>query len=565
MMPGNKMTSLTDEPATVPETSTDYRKIARDALFNTLPWLVAAVAFITLNHAADTQTLVTELSQGNQESTSAAQWLWLIPPAACAAGLFTAYFRTWRTRLLAAVGISLILLCLAMLGPVALLPALLIPPALMVADFLAAGKSFQQIRPVFFYGTLLSFILAYAAYKRQEMLFLMVNQPTDPDFSGYLQYAKESTGYATMFREPLFIWILQLAGFLGGEINPVMQRLTSVAMGIGAVASIFYLCLRHLNIIVAVIASALYAGQEYLVYTATRGLREDSIVLTTILFIAISWHHLRGTVTWRSLTVWGLFGAICSLLRISSLTFAIAIIILVGIFRFFRDIKPWRARARWALPVALTVGLMAPYLVHCYQQYGDPFFIVKYHVRFYANQEFGGKHPDFPTREEIAKDSYAGAPMSGGDYIFGYHKMPEIIQRSWRGFEKTFFMENLNVAFNVSNQSTGKNLLSILNIIGVILLLFPRRIFLLVCMFLFHAPLFFLASFPYFDPRLMIVAMVSIYISVGSAVGLSAFYAYNFLRAESAHRPTYGKSRKSEETRQKNAPKRGVKTAKAKR
>lgn len=526
------------EPGIAAETPTVHFK---RTFFRALPWLVTAISFITLNHAADTQTIVTRLAAGDPDATSTAQWLYLVPPAACVAGLFTAYFTSMRNRLLAATGALIIPPLLAVLSLAALLPLLLVPPGLMVADFLAVDKSFQSIRKTFFHGTLLTVLLAYAAYTRQELLYQVINSPTDPDFAGYLQYAQESTGYATMFREPFFIWILQIAGFLGGEITPIMQRLTSVAMGIGAVASIFYLCLRHLNIIVAVIAAGLYAGQEYLVYTATRGLREDSIVLTTILFIAISWHHLRGAVTWRSLTLWGLMGAACSLLRISSFSFVIAVILGTGLYRFIRDIKPWPLRARWALPIVLTAGFMAPYLIHVQQQYGDPFFVVKFHVRFYANQEFGGKHPDFPTREEIAKDSYAGAPMSGSEYVFGYHDMPEIIKRTWRGFEKTFFMENLNVAFNVSNESGAKNLLSILNIIGIILLLFPRHLYLVLCMFLFHGPLLFLASFPYFDPRLMIVAMVFIFIAVGSAFGLTASYVYQFLRADITDTRTYGK------------------------
>lgn len=542
------MTSRSDtEPQSHTDTTTPTGAPAarlKLAFFRALPWLVACISFIALNHAADTQTLVTRLAAGDPDATSTAQWLYLLPPTACAAGLFTAYFTSIRNRLLAATGALIVPLLLAALSPAALLPLLLVAPALMVADFIAAGKSLQNIRQSFFHGTLLTFLLAYAAYTRQELLYQVINNPTDPDFAGYLQYAQESTGYATMFREPFFIWILQVVGFLGGEITPIMQRLTSVAMGVGAVASIFYLCLRHLNVIVAVIAAGLYAGQEYLVYTATRGLREDSIVLTTILFIAISWHHLRGPVTWRSLTLWGLMGAACSLLRISSFSFVIAVVFGTAFYRFIRDIKPWPLRARWALPIVLTAGLMAPYLVHVQQQYGDPFFVVKFHVRFYANQEFGGKHPDFPTREEIAKDSYAGAPMSGSEYVFGYHDMPEIIQRTWRGFEKTFFMENLNVAFNVSNESGAKNLLSILNIIGVILLLFPRHLYLVLCMFLFHGPLLFLASFPYFDPRLMIVAMVFIFIAVGSAFGLTASYAWRFLRADNGETRTYGNTSK---------------------
>ncbi len=494
-----------------------------------LPWLAFVAAFVFVNHAADTQTLATAAAAGGPAATDAAQSLWLIPLAACVAGLLTAIVPGLRSRLIAAVAAVLSISLLALPGPQFLLPLVLVPVAIIGAHAFFSLKNSLPWRSGAFAASLLTLIIAYAAHGRQEVFFRMVNMTPDPDFGSYLTYAGTTTGWATLFREPFYIWVLQVADKLGGDLNPVMVRLTSVATGLAAVAAIFQLCRKHLNLTVAVIAATLYAGQKYMVYTSARGLREDTIVCTAMLFISVGWSHLRGPATWKSLSLWGLIGAACSLLRISSFSFALVTIAATGLYRFIRDIKPWRQRALWLIPILIPIALMIPYFMHLNRTYNDPYFVLNYAARYYANEEFGGIRPDFPTRAELAVDAYTGPKITPSEYIFNYHSTGEIVERTWDGFVKTFFGSIFKIAFSSEWTMKMLGLIYVLHFAGICLLLFPNRIYLILTMLLFHGPTFFLASAASFDPRLLILGMVFGYITVASAIGLGIGYGWRYL------------------------------------
>jgi hypothetical protein len=179
----------------------------------------------------------------------------------------------------------------------------------------------------------------------------------------------------------------------------------------------------------------------------------------------------------------------------------------------------------------MTAALIAPWLVHNKQKYGDPLFEINRAARFFANEEFGGT-PGFPTKAELAVDAYAGPRITPREYIFNYHSTDEVIRRTWDGFTKTFFGHNFKVGYNLIKDPDLTGLLYVLHFAGLALLLFPRRIYLVIAVLLFHSSTYFLASIPTFDPRLLIVAMVFSYITVASAIGLSLGYAYRYMRSD---------------------------------
>src|SRR5690606_32487860 len=113
-----------------------------------------------------------------------------------------------------------------------------------------------------------------------------------------------------------------------------------------------------------------------------------------LVFIHLAWNHWTHRATWKSLTLLGLAGAACALLRVSSLSLAILLIIVVAIYRFWQGSRGWKPALQWLYPIGLILLLTTPYLLHCKQQYGQPFFIANNGARYYANQEFAGKHPD---------------------------------------------------------------------------------------------------------------------------------------------------------------------------
>jgi hypothetical protein len=227
-----------------------------------------------MNHAADTQTLVTAVAKRLPDALTNAERLWLIPPAACAAGLATAVTKTLPMRLVTAIAATVVVSVLAGIYPALLYATLALPLACMGAHGWLTLKSSSPWRPGIFAASILTYILAYAALTRQDMLFKFINTKPDPDLDTYLDLAQKASGWATAFREPLYVWLLQFIDRVGGDLNPIMLRLTGVAGGLAAVAAIFQMCRQHLNLVVAVIAALLYAGQEYILYTSVRGLRE---------------------------------------------------------------------------------------------------------------------------------------------------------------------------------------------------------------------------------------------------------------------------------------------------
>lgn len=508
-----------------------------------VPYAVTALAFVLLCHIVHLQTRVEQVASTGIVD-SAARWLFMVAPAALAAGL-AAQWQLTLTRRLAAGAAALLVTCgLAAAGPSILTVLMLIPIGLLGWCTFSSIKTRTLFRSDLIAGSLLCFIIAYAASQRQEMLFKLINTQPDPDFFGYLQFAQQNSGYNTKYREPFYVWFIQLLGLFGGTIDQTLLRLASALSALGAVAATYGFARKHLNLATAVIAASLYAGASFMIYTSARGLREDLIILTIILFLWINWNLLRQRLTWGSLTLLGFVGAAASLMRLSSLSYVVMLMAGSAAWLAYKNRAAWAQQLKWLIPIVITIALTTPYFVQCKREYGDPFFAVKYHVRFYANEEFAGKRPDFPTREEIAKDAYAGPAISAGTYIFKYHSLSEIFNRTWDGFVKIFFGKNFKIGFlPISEAALGYALVMILHLVGIALLFLPRHWYLLIAILLCHAPLFFLAASPTFDPRLLTTAMVFTYITVGMGLGLGGQMLLNFLRNKEPNTPQYGRQK----------------------
>src|SRR5690606_15443796 len=121
------------------------------------------------------------------------------------------------------------------------------------------------------------------------------------------------------------------------------------------------------------------------------------------------------------------------------------------------------------------------------------------------------------------------------EYIFNYHTPAEITQRSTIGFLKIFLGLLPRVRAYFANHIPVALLFFAVHFTGIVWLLHPRRLFFPLAIFLFHAPLFFLAGFPFFDPRLLILGLVFVLVSLSCAVTLLFSL---FGRFRPAHTPT---------------------------
>ncbi|MCX5902836.1 MAG: hypothetical protein NTV89_05070, partial [Proteobacteria bacterium] len=100
--------------------------------------------------------------------------------------------------------------------------------------------------------------------------------------------------------------------------------------------------------------------------------------------------------------------------------------------------RRWNAGMATAT-LAIAVVLVLPHLYNTYTRYGDPFYAINHHTRFYANIEFAGK-PGFPTTEQIAKEGwYAGPKITPFEYYFKHHTLWQVVKNSTMGLAKITF------------------------------------------------------------------------------------------------------------------------------
>lgn len=490
-----------------------------------IPWLFFIIACLLLCHLFSLQSTV-QVALANPAQPAAARYLWLLVPAALAGPLAIMGITSMGRLVLILSGVTAACVLASLYHPLALAPFLALPLLHVLRYF--RRRSPEDSRRL--HLSVLTLLLTLCAAVRAHLLFTRPDLGADPDLGSYLQIAANQRGWSTLFREPLYIWVLQIVKLSGGQYNPLMAQLTAILMSLGATAALYLLCLLRFSTGVAIIAAALYATVPYVAQLSVRGLREDAIVLTTLLFVYIAWNHLSATVTWKSLTLLGTCGAACALLRFSSFSFALLLILLVAVIHFYHHDRTLKRLFCWVYPVAIVVGLTLPYIMHCRQTYGQPFFLANWAARFYANEEFGGKHPDFPTLAELEKDAYTGPVITPREYVFKYHTLSQVAERISFGFIKVFFGLFPRVQQYFASHLIVATIFYALHVLGLIWLLHLRRVFFLLAMLVFHAPLFFLAASPTFDPRLLVLSLVLIMVSLASAISFLLSFAINRYR-----------------------------------
>lgn len=506
-----------------------------------VPWAVVLSALTALAHQFDLQTVCARFAEAPSRATLPPSGLWMIATAAGGAGLVAAIPRTLPRRLAAGGAALAAVLILGLLPPPLLAVGFLAP----LVAFAMAARSRIQGEPVHMdlvAGGLLVLILSYAASTRYEALLAALPRPLDPDADGYLKIAEQHRGWSTQFREPLYIWILQIGHLLGGAYGGAFLRLVGVGTSLLSIGVVFALCWRWIGKAAAVVAAGLYASRPVMVGTAAQGLREDVVIATTFLFLLACLNVWGKAPSWRGYAALGLAGAAAVLLRLSSLNFVTVLtVVTVGVALWKRR-PPLKRSAPALVPFVLLAVLVMPYLAHCGKLYGDPFFAVNFAFRYYANVELAGKHPDMPTPEQVAADGYAGPPITAGEYLFKYHTVPQLASGIFQGMKRLGFGDLVEMAFRSRGQARVHPVIYVFHLAGLAALLLPGRRFILAGLVWFHAPLFFLASFRWFDPRLLTVAFVGYYVGVGAAATTAIALVRRLLAAREAEEPAPARS-----------------------
>ncbi|MBN1901625.1 glycosyltransferase family 39 protein [Candidatus Sumerlaeota bacterium] len=279
-------------------------------------------------------------------------------------------------------------------------------------------------------------IMAFGFFLRFSLLIERVGHPLDPDARGYYDIALNGKGlFDTMtsippyIREPFFIWFIRSAFLIFGDKTDAALRLLTVLLSVAVIPAAFYAGKRLFGIFPAFLASFFCAINPYFINMSARGLRMELYILCVLLFLA-SIERLGEKDSWKGARC-GIAAGICSLTRITSLSFTIPLTLYFAI----------RKKAN---PTDMIISLIIPFIMifpHLrfnYAEKGDPFFSSNIHARFYRNREFAGK-AGFMTSEQATADPYGGETISSLGYLFRLHFLPQVFTGTIKGLFRIFF------------------------------------------------------------------------------------------------------------------------------
>jgi hypothetical protein len=486
-----------------------------------LPWLVPLIAFYFTCVGVFLSGHIMRLCQtiakeGPTQERYQELWLGLcciFVPAA-----FATYPRSWRKGALAgAAGLVLVSVLqflpmqfrwLAVLAPIAGLAWL-------------SYRAFQgDHRSAALNVTLLTLCLMLATYVRCLFMAVYLPKELDPDSINYLRIAKDDWGWATEFREPGFIWVIQLmrALFLGTYENPY-ARMYGLFLSYFTIAAVFEVARRLFGLVPAVVTAAFMAVTHEFSFDAVRLLRDDLIVASFFIFAFYYIRTWARSPHWKTYLVLALIAAAGILLRLTSLYFMLFTIAVHYAWAAFRNKTP--LRQSWILAIGLfaTVAPIAPYLVYSKYKFNNPMYAVDIHNRFYANTEFKGD-PRFPSAKQLEADSYTGGPMKMTEYFFKYHSISTLVDGTLDGIRKLYFGWRARYAFQMPFMERSWIFTWVWwNYLGLIAYMIWRNSRLMFALvFLFHAPSLYLVHFIWFDPRLHTTAFAAHYLGCGLAL-----------------------------------------------
>lgn len=504
--------------------------------------LASLVVLAVVAHQLGPVDLVSKWAERPTPDNALPSWLWAVVPLAAALGVAVSAFKGIRGRLIATLAVVAVAAAVHPLGA---------HPAYyggLVLPFALSGIAFYRMKrgvPLdvgLVHGSLLTVVLAVASYYRFAVLPGMALRELDIDATTFMAIAERSFIWNTDFREPLFIWMIKGMRLLAGEYSAPALRLFGIGLSFVTVAVLFEFVRRHIGLIAAVIAALLYAMAPAFVFSAPRGLREDTTITLFLLFCMV---YLRMWNSRPRLRDYLLLGFVLSLnigIRMSSNGFGAGALAMLFAWGMWRHRVSWRLA--WMPVLALAIGLApyVPFFFHCHKKYGDAFFSVNIIAKFYSNLEFAGQ-PGFPTPEELKVDAFAGPPITMGEYMFGLLGPEQVTNRTLVGGMRLYLSKrwidfptvaapwwNRNGRewmfhfgdFNLQRQPLVRVMpghieaFLWLQTFGLLAMLLPGRRLFLFLVFAFHAPGLFLAAIPEFDWRLLTLAIASFYVGIGA-------------------------------------------------
>jgi 4-amino-4-deoxy-L-arabinose transferase-like glycosyltransferase len=242
------------------------------------------------------------------------------------------------------------------------------------------------------------------------------------DVIGYQIIARQMTHpWATDIREPVIIWISKLGVLLFGDA-PASARITGMLVFLVSVGLLYSLArIVTGSKLIGLVAMTLFGMNSYMQGLAVQGIRDVFFVLGLLLF---------------SIGVFAPTERLTGAARISLL--CLGMVFTAGVrFSAFPPLfllvpyAIWRHKLSWwktsLLPICVVLVIVAPYLWHCYEKFGDPLFSSNLHAKWWRNYEYAYfgtiQCEGCPDRDSMAKDPYSGPPVTAFSYIFKYHSI----------------------------------------------------------------------------------------------------------------------------------------------
>jgi hypothetical protein len=248
----------------------------------------------------------------------------------------------------------------------------------------------------------------------------------------YLRFAREMTGfYQAHVREPVFLALTRAFLWLLSNQDVAV----SFASALGSTLAVLgtYLVAAGLMPRPGALAASFLAAVDYDVITwAPDGWRDDTF-MAAVLWTTWAMLRLRDRPEIRAAVLLGVCAGLACLTRITALSF-----IVPGFAWLMLDAPREARRPRLrgvGIAAAVAAVLIAPYLINCWRQMGDPLVAINYHTVYYRHGEGLPTEGDMSAGEYLA-GKFRREPIATFDTGFnGIFVQPFITK--WRGLAPT--------------------------------------------------------------------------------------------------------------------------------
>lgn len=202
------------------------------------------------------------------------------------------------------------------------------------------------------------------------------------DAHNYLRFAREMRHfYQAHVREPMFVAATRLSLKATGDTD-VAVSLVSITFSVLTLVATFLLGRQIASPAVGLAAATALAIDRTVIEWSIEGWRDDMFACFVILF-TWAWIRMAERPSYRRAMLAGVIGAGACLTRISTITCIgpAWLWFVAGRTKNIDDLRPF------AVSVGVTLALIAPFVINCAIQMGDPLYAVNYHTRFYLERE----------------------------------------------------------------------------------------------------------------------------------------------------------------------------------